>query len=620
MTEIYPTDAELNELSGTTDEEQEVLYVTTAESPYYTSFYKLLYRLLDVARRAGDLRVYKDGDLTCGVRAGKVFNGDYEVDYAGSTGNSLTNNQTNYIYLTASGATPTLTINTAGFPIPSVTPHIPLATIVTSGGLYDHSDITDYRARAFLSISGAAGGNLGLLDWQESLLDELDFTSAEPGAPSLGDRYLNTGTGSSSGTAQSVTADRIYEWNGTNWTETTPTEGACAMVEDRDMLIGYNGAAWVDIGTFALLTEAQTFFAATDISGAEAETLTDASDADSLHYHITKAAATQTISADNFTITHGDAPVLLLTNDGGDHRVSDGTTAIANGTISGQKLRVIYVVANTKRVTIKDDANTKLSGDWHVAREEAWLELVWDGSDWLETGRGNNSATLDGYDSAGVGGILSSIGEYAYCSAVLGGGYNTVSAGYSVVVGGASNTASGLSSVVVGGSGNTASGEGAVAIGKSAVAAMQYQFAHASGRFAADGDAQVTEAVARIATTDQAFNEMFLDGSSARFAIVDEKLYAVTITIAARMDTGTTECAMFKRMLTIERTGGTVVLQNAAQTIGTDINPGADYNVQLTADDTNKSLKIEVKHDDGVGAKNVRWVASIEAVEIAYSD
>ena len=335
-----------------------------------------------------------------------------------------------------------------------------------------------------------------------------------------------------------------------------------------------------------------------------------------------KVAATQTISADNFTITHGDAPVLLLTNDGGDHRVSDGTTAVANGTVNGQKLRIIYVAANSKRITIKDDANTKLSGNWHVAREEAWLELVWDGSDWLETGRGNNSATLDGYDSAGVGGILSSIGEYAYCSAVLGGGYNTVSAGYSVVVGGVSNTASGLSSVVVGGSANEASGEGAVAMGKEAQASLPYQVAHANGEFAATGDAQITECVARIATTDQAFNEMFLDGATAssRFVVADEKLYAVTITIAARMDTGTTECAMFKRMLTIERTGGTVVLQNAAQTIGTDINPGADYNVQLTADDTNKSLKIEVKHDDGVGAKNVRWVASIEAVEIAYSD
>lgn len=38
-------------------------------------------------------------------------------------------------------------------------------------------------------------------------------------------------------------------------------------------------------GTMATLNEADTFFGATDISGAEAETLTDGSDADSLHIH-----------------------------------------------------------------------------------------------------------------------------------------------------------------------------------------------------------------------------------------------------------------------------------------------------------------------------------------------
>jgi len=159
MTELYPTDAQLNDLSGTTDGEQEVLFIPTGESPYYTSFYKMLYRLLDVARRAGDLRVYKDGALTCGVRPGRYLNGDGAVNYAGSTGNALANNDTNYVYLTADG---TLTINTTGFPTPSETPHIPLATIVTSAGDYsiNDGDITDYRGRAMLSVVGAAVGKI----------------------------------------------------------------------------------------------------------------------------------------------------------------------------------------------------------------------------------------------------------------------------------------------------------------------------------------------------------------------------------------------------------------------------------------------------------------------------
>ncbi len=293
MTENYPSDADLNALSGTSDDEQEVLFIPTGESPYYTSFYRMLQRLLLVARRAGDLRVFADGDLTFGVRAGRYFNGDSEVDCSQVTGQSLTNNAANYIYLTAAGV---LTVNTTGFPVPSVTPHIPLAAIVTAAGTYDGravadgGDVTDYRGRAFLSVCGASGGNLNSLDWQESLLDELDFTVAEPGSPTAGDRYLNTGSGASSETAQTVAANDIEEWNGTNWTEITPTEGACTLVEDRDMLIGYNGAAWVDLGTFANIKD-----------------LTDGGNADGLHTHDPLAAA---------VADPGDAGAIAVTKPG----------------------------------------------------------------------------------------------------------------------------------------------------------------------------------------------------------------------------------------------------------------------------------------------------------------
>ena len=150
MTEVFPPDADLNALSGTTDGEQEVPFIATGESPYYTSFYKMLYRLLDVARRAGDLRVFKDGDLTFGVRAGAFQDGDTIREFAGGEGQALTNNQTNYIYLTADGA---LATHTAGFPDPSATPHIPLATIVAAVGAFDRGDITDYRGRSLLSLA-----------------------------------------------------------------------------------------------------------------------------------------------------------------------------------------------------------------------------------------------------------------------------------------------------------------------------------------------------------------------------------------------------------------------------------------------------------------------------------
>ena len=152
MVESYPSETELAALSGTIDAEQEVLFVPIGESPYYLSFYRMLYRLLDVSKRAGDLRVFKDGDLTFGVRAGKFMDGATVRDYAGAATQALTNNQTNYIYLTPAG---TLTVNITGFPAAGTTPHIPLATILTAAGEYDFDDMTDYRGRAiFCPLDG----------------------------------------------------------------------------------------------------------------------------------------------------------------------------------------------------------------------------------------------------------------------------------------------------------------------------------------------------------------------------------------------------------------------------------------------------------------------------------
>ncbi len=351
MTEQYPSDAELNALSGTTDSEQGVVYPSIYEAPYYTTFYKMLSGLLNVSRRGGDLRIFGDGTLSFGVRAGNFFNGDSVVNYAGAAEQSLTDNSTNYIYLTAAG---TLTVNTTGFPVPSVSPHIRLATIVTASGTFDLSDIIDYRGTSFLSVAGAASGNLNSLDWQESVADELDFTAAEPGSPTLGDRYLNTGSGASSGTAQTVAANDIEQWNGTSWTEITPTKGACCLVEDTDMLTAYNGSAWVDIGTFALLSEAQTFFAATDITGAEAEILTDGSNADAKHVHDTAG-----ITADAI-----DGTKIADDSIGSEHF------------LVGAPYAAFVVAANNSLAKVKNSADYTCDGTADDVQIQAAIDLI----------------------------------------------------------------------------------------------------------------------------------------------------------------------------------------------------------------------------------------------------
>jgi hypothetical protein len=233
MAELYPSDTELAALSGTTDSEQEVLFVPTGESPYYVSFYKMLHRLLDVARRAGDLRVYKDGDLTFGVRAGKFMDGAAERNYAGASAQALTNNQTNYIYLTAAG---TLTVNITGFPAPGTTPHVPLATILTASGKYAIDDITDYRGRAIFQVldalaaadkqdlmpnlqitAGAEAADARQITFQardaannnlaERVLIRLWVATSDYGAPSAAGNSVAVDTGT---TIETVTADAYY--------------------------------------------------------------------------------------------------------------------------------------------------------------------------------------------------------------------------------------------------------------------------------------------------------------------------------------------------------------------------------------------------------------------------
>lgn len=163
MAEIELTSTEADALSGTTDSETDFKYHTIAESTYYTEGFRQRHRVLAILKTLGNrFRVYKDGTATFGVRAGKLDDGDTTYTYAATTGQSLTNDQTNYIYLSIASGALALTVNTTGFPDPSTTPHLPLASIAMGSGTYDHSDITDCRQCAVFSLihgMAAANGN-----------------------------------------------------------------------------------------------------------------------------------------------------------------------------------------------------------------------------------------------------------------------------------------------------------------------------------------------------------------------------------------------------------------------------------------------------------------------------
>ena len=162
-----------------------------------------------------------------------------------------------------------------------------------------------------------------------------------------------------------------------------------------------------------------------------------------------------------------------------------------------------------------------------------------------------------------------------------------------------------------------ASGTASTAKGFEAVASLYGQHAQASGKFAAVGDAQTSVLTLRgTSTTNDIWAYVYLNGSSSQISVADETAKAVTVTLTGRQDTGATHY-MARRMLIVERTGGTCALSGEVQTIGTDI--GADFTVNISANNTAKSMDIIVKTTTG-GDINVRWVARVEMVEVGYAD
>jgi hypothetical protein len=153
MAEVYPSDNEL--LNIQSDSETGVEYVATGQAPYYLQFRKLLYRLILALRRANDLRVFDEGGLNIGVKAGEFWLGTELKSYAGSSGNTLADNKEHiYVYLNSAGSL--VTNEYSGFPDMDITGHIRLAVITTSGG--DITSMTDSRTGHNFVVPYGSGG------------------------------------------------------------------------------------------------------------------------------------------------------------------------------------------------------------------------------------------------------------------------------------------------------------------------------------------------------------------------------------------------------------------------------------------------------------------------------
>ena len=247
---------------------------------------------------------------------------------------------------------------------------------------------------------------------------------------------------------------------------------------------------------------------------------------------------------------------------------------------------------------------------------------------------GGSSNTCGGQSGSGNfigGGTSNNIPTANYCdnSAIVGGSSNRIIASDDFIGGGRHNDITGSNSVICGGGryesglgfgvGNTITGNLAGILGgwgaRGDRLGMQ---AHASGQFSTAfnvsgvGDAQRARFVMRNKTTTNNAVELFLDGSSTRLTIPSGKIFAFTINIAGVSSTGAA-VAHFMRQYCLKNVAGTTTEVYAPVTIGTD--NAAGTSIAISASDASDALIVSVT---GTASTIWRWVASVDAVEIAY--
>lgn len=107
----------------------------------------------------------------------------------------------------------------------------------TSGKLYDGATSNESNRLATRSYVDSAVSQ-GAGDYLASVASRL---AAQPASPSQGDRHLATAT------AGDWTENSVFEYDGSAWVETVPTEGTHVYDEDTDESLIYNGSAWVTL-------------------------------------------------------------------------------------------------------------------------------------------------------------------------------------------------------------------------------------------------------------------------------------------------------------------------------------------------------------------------------------
>jgi len=285
--------------------------------------------------------------------------------------------------------------------------------------------------------------------------------------------------------------------------------------------------------------------------------------------------------------------------------ISENTTATNSDLVLTPKGTGAFILGpKPDGITTGGNARGARTVDLQTARASASQVASGNGS--IILGGFGNTASADYAMSAGNNNNASN--QYTFCH-----GNQSAASGNTSFCFGEINTASGTNSLVASGSTNTSSGTfSAILGGQQAIADRRGMQAHAVGRFAANGDAQRARFVLRCKTTTNTGVEMALDGATTYLTIPSGKIIACTINITGSKSDGTA-VAHYLRQYCVKNVGGTSSEVYAPVTIGTD--NAAGTTIALSVNNADDTLRILVT---GIAAETWRWVASVDAVEVAY--
>lgn len=297
--------------------------------------------------------------------------------------------------------------------------------------------------------------------------------------------------------------------------------------------------------------------------------------ANAIDLQVDRNAATQVASGQNSTLA------------GGQRNTASAAFATASGGFTN--------VASANSATVSGGASNTASAS-HAA---------------VGGGLSNSAA---GLVSSIAGGNTNSTSAAATEATVGGGNGNAASATYATISGGISNAGSGSASAIGGGQANAASGiYSAIPGGSSAAANKWGQMAHASGQFAAVGDAQTSEVLLRNVTTDGSTVGLFLDGGTlpSYLTVPNNTTWLFSGYVVGRSNAGNSK--IWSVVGGIKNNAGVVTVVAAATVTALFTDAGVWSNPTATAG-VNTDLSIQVT---GTAATTIRWLCWLRLVEVA---